>query len=74
MRKVAKKGKVKGFEGLYAFPTLGTVVLNVCMMCTNKVSSLNLELMISGNYVVIMIMLMYIYLYTCMYVCRCLIG
>ena len=37
------------------------------MMCTDKGSSLNLDLMISGNYVVIMIMLMSIYVY--MYVC-----
>ena len=31
------------------------------MVCTYKGSSLNLDLMLSGNYVMIMIMLMFIY-------------
>lgn len=38
------------------------------MHCTNKGISLNLDLMIFGNYVAIMIVSMYIYIY--MYVCR----
>jgi len=38
------------------------------MRCTDKGSSLNLDLMISRNYVVIMIVSMYIYVY--MYVCK----
>jgi len=41
--------------------------LMLCMCCTHKGSSLNLDLMISGNYIMIMIMLMFIY--ACMYVC-----
>ena len=40
----------------------------VCMLCIDKGNSLNLDLMVSSNYVVIMIMLMSIYV--CMYVCR----
>ena len=38
------------------------------MLCMDKGHSLNLDLMISGNYVVIMIMLMslYVYRYICM--------
>ena len=40
----------------------------LCMLCTNNGSSLNLDLMISGNYVVIMSVSIYIYVY--MYVCR----
>ena len=43
------------------------------MCCTHKECSLNLDLMISGNYVVNMIMLMSIYVY--MYVCMsCMTG
>jgi len=40
----------------------------LCMLCTNKGSSLNLDLINNGNYVVIMIMLMSIcvYMYVCM--------
>ena len=37
------------------------------MLSMNKGNSLNLDLMVSGNYVMIMIMLMFIYVY--MYVC-----
>ena len=39
----------------------------LCMLCTDKGSTLNLDLMIFGNYVVIMITLMsiYVYLYVC---------
>lgn len=37
------------------------------MVCTNKGSSLNLDLMLFGNFVVTMITLMFIYVY--MYVC-----
>ena len=37
------------------------------MLCMNKGSSLNLDLMLSGNYVMTLIMLMFIYVY--MYVC-----
>ena len=38
------------------------------MLCMDKGCSLNLDLMISGNYVVIMIMLisLYVYMYVCM--------
>ena len=39
----------------------------LCMLCMNKGSSLNLDLMLSSNYFMIMIMLMFIYVY--MYVC-----
>ena len=39
---------------------LGTIFLNV-HACMDKGSSLNLDLMISGNYVMIMIMLMTLY-------------
>ena len=40
----------------------------LCMLCTDKGSSLNIELMIYGNYVVIMIILtsIYVYMYVCM--------
>jgi len=44
------------------------------MLCMNKGSSLNLEIMLSGNYGKIIIMLMFIYVYTCVYVCCCLTG
>lgn len=37
----------------------------LCMLCMDKGSSLNVDLMISGNYVVITIMLMSIYVYIC---------
>lgn len=40
----------------------------LCMHCMNKGSSLNLDLMISSNYIVIMITLMSICVYQCMYV------
>jgi len=42
-----------------------------CMLCKDKGSSLNLDFMVFGNFVVIMIMLMsiYVYMYVCMYVC-----
>jgi len=40
----------------------------LCMLCMDKGSSLNLDLMLSSNYVVIMIILMSIYAY--MYVCH----
>ena len=40
------------------------------MLCMDKWSSLNIDLLISSNYVVIMIMLMSIYVY--MYVCMAL--
>ena len=45
------------------------------MLCTDKQSSLNLNLMISSNYVVIKIMLMVlcIHVYVCIYVCCCLV-
>jgi len=39
----------------------------LCMVCTDKGSSLNLELMLSNNYV--MIMTMMVFIYACMYVC-----
>ena len=39
----------------------------LCMLCTDKENSLNFDLTIFGNYVVIVIMLMSIYVY--MYVC-----
>ena len=42
----------------------------LCMFCMNKGSSLNLDLMLSGNYDVIMIMLMF-YVYICVCVCVC---
>ena len=39
------------------------------MLCMNKGSSLNLDLVISGNYVLIMIMLnVYICIHVCMYI------
>ena len=41
--------------------------LMLCMLCMDKGSSLNLDLMIFSSYVAIMIMLMTIYVY--MYVC-----
>ena len=41
----------------------------LCMLEIDKGSPLNLYLMISSNYVVIMIMLMYICIHVCMYVC-----
>lgn len=39
------------------------------MMCMDKGGSINLDLMISSNYVVIMIMLtcLYVYMYICMF-------
>jgi len=42
----------------------------LCMLCMDKGCSLNLDLMLSSNYVVIMTMLMFIYVYmhVCMYV------
>lgn len=43
----------------------------------HKGSSLNVDLMLSGNYVmtVIMLMFIYVYMYVCMYVCMlCLTG
>jgi len=42
------------------------------MLCTNKGSSFNLDLMISGNYVMIMVMLMIACIY--MYAFCCLTG
>lgn len=39
----------------------------LCMCCMDKGSSLNLDLMISGNYIMIIIMLMSIYEYMCVY-------
>ena len=41
-----------------------------CKLCIDKGVSLNLDLMVHGNYVVFMIMLMsiYVYMYACMYV------
>ena len=39
----------------------------LCTVCIDKGISLNLDLMISGNYVMIMIMFMFIYV--CMCVC-----
>ena len=70
MRKVTKKGKVNGFMDLRCHMSwlcweLLFSMLRMC--CTYKGRSLNLELMLFGNYVVIMIMLMFIYVY--MYVC-----
>jgi len=44
----------------------------LCMLCTDKGSSLNLDLMNNGNFVVIMIMIIFIYIN--MYECHCLIG
>lgn len=40
----------------------------LCMLCMNKGSSLNLDLMLLGNYFMIMILLMfkYVYMYVCM--------
>ena len=40
------------------------------MLCTTKVSSLNPDLMVFGNYVVVIIVLMciYVYMYVSMYV------
>ena len=48
----------------------------LCMVRTDKGSSLNLDLMLSGNYVMIMTMLMFLYvhMYVCMYVCHCFTG
>ena len=42
----------------------------LCMVCTDKGISLNLDLMVSGTYVLTMIMLtsIYVYMYVCMYV------
>jgi len=43
----------------------------LCMCCTHKGSSLNLDLTVSSDYVVIMIMLsICVYMYVCMYVCH----
>ena len=41
----------------------------LCTLCTYKGSSLNLELMLSGNYDVIVIIFLFIcvYMYVCMY-------
>ena len=58
------KGNVNGFEVSYSLAMFGTVVLNGVLCCMNKGISLNLYLMLSGNYVMIMIMLMFIYVYT----------
>ena len=44
------------------------LLLMLCMLCMDKGISLNLDLMIFGNCIVIMIMLMSIYMYICMYV------
>ena len=41
----------------------------LCMFYMNKGSSLNLDLMIFGNYVVIMFVLMFLYVHVYMYVC-----
>ena len=48
----------------------------LCVSCIGKGSSHDLDVIISGNYVLIMIMLtfIYVYMYVCMYVCHCLIG
>ena len=43
----------------------------LCMLCTDKGSSLNLNNMVSNNYVMIMIMVIYI---RCIYVCHYLTG
>jgi len=40
----------------------------LCMCCTDKCISLNLDLFIFGNFVLIMIMLMTICIHVCMYV------
>ena len=50
----------------YQMPWLSWELLFL-MFCMDKGSSLNLDLMIYGSYVVIMIMFMYIHVY--MYVC-----
>jgi len=45
----------------------GLLLSMLCMSCIDKRNSLNLDLMISRNYVAIMIMLMppYVYMYAC---------
>jgi len=63
MRKVTRKGKVNGFEVVDALAKLGIFFVMLCMHCTNKGISLNLDLMNTSNCVVIMIMLMSIDIY-----------
>ena len=74
MRKVIRKCKVNGLR--HQMPWICWVFLfsMFFMLCMDKGSYLNLYLMITSNYVVIVIMLMCIYVYICMYVCRFLRG
>ena len=46
----------------------------LCMLCMDKGISLNLNIMIFGNHVVIMIMSIYVYMHACLYVCMSLID
>lgn len=68
--KVIKKGKGNGFEMLDVLAMWEQSFSMLCVVCTKKWSSLNCDLIISGNYVVITIILMfiYVYMYVCMYV------
>jgi hypothetical protein len=63
-----RKGKVNDLRCQMPWLCWELLFSMLCMLCMNKGSSLNLDLMISGNYVMIMIMLM-LYIYICMYVC-----
>lgn len=68
-----KKGKVNGLK--VHMPSLSWELLfsMLCLLCMNKGSSLNIGLMLYGNYAIIMITLIFIYVY--MYVCiSCLTG
>jgi len=68
MKKVIRKGKVNGLEASDALAMLGTMFAMLCILCTDKGSYINLDLMISGDCVVIMIMIMIMIMMMSIYV------
>ena len=62
------KGKVNGPEVSDGLTKLGMVGFNVVHVVHKYGSSLNLDLILSGNCVMIIIMLMFICIHVCIYV------